>query len=193
MSYWEWNSNIFFALSVLSLYDRIYIFSNFFLRLFPIRDILQNFQVRLFSFPWCYLVLLVCPSIPWIIFIIVLDALPTTIALLLFFVMDILTRHIFRLRLLLPSWPILLYHFYVLLDTIQCDKMRNELWGGSNTASLNIIFLWSVDFFLFNWELLTWGWIIQLSFYHFSVSFRVLLHFWWTDNWLMWVLFTLLR
>ena len=40
---------------------------------------------------------------------------------------------------------------------MKCDKMRNELWDGSANASLNIIFLCSVEFFWVDLELLTWG------------------------------------
>ena len=92
-----------------------------------------------------------------ITFIIALTSLPTSLALLLLFAIDGVTRNILIVRLLLPCRPVLLESFEVISGAIWCDGTRNKLWGGSATASLNIIFLWSVDFFLVKLALLTWG------------------------------------
>ena len=101
--------------------------------------------------------LLASPSMPCTTFIITLAALPTTIVLLSFFAMDRVTRHIFRVRLIVTCRPVLLEPFEVLSGVIWCYSMRNELWVDIATASLNRIFLWGSDFFLVNVVLLTLG------------------------------------
>ena len=58
---------------------------------------------------------------------------------------------------------------------MRCDKMRNELWGGSATTYLNSILLCSVDFVLVGFTLLTWGVDFSYVSLFFSVSFRILL------------------
>ena len=86
-----------------------------------------------------------------------LTSLPTVVVFLSFFVMDRVTRHILSMRLLVACQPVLLEPFKVISGVMQCDKMRHGLCGGSSTASLNIIFFCSADFFSFGCTLLTWG------------------------------------
>ena len=78
---------------------------------------------------------------PWTTFVNAFTALPTAIALVPFFTMYWVTRYLLRIWLLVTYNPILSQPFEVLSDTIQCDIMRNKLWGRSKTASLNSIFL----------------------------------------------------
>ena len=78
---------------------------------------------------------------PYIIFISELTAFPTAIEFFSLFAIDRATRHILRVRLLVTRLPVPLDPFEVLYNMMQCDGMRNELWDGSTTASLNIIFL----------------------------------------------------
>ena len=85
------------------------------------------------------LTLLESPSMPCITFINELTALPNVIVMLSFFEMYRVTRNLFWVRLLLLCQPVLLDPFNVLSGAIQYDKMRNELWIRSVTASLNII------------------------------------------------------
>ena len=120
----------------------------------------------------------------WVIFISTLIALPIEIALLLFFTMDRVTRHFFRVRLLVPHRPVLLEPFEVLYGTIQCNRMRNELLGGSTTESLNRIFLWSSDFGLICLALLTWGVYCAAVSLSLFVPFLLLLPLRWKYNWL---------
>ena len=54
MIYRELNPDILSSLSVLSFSDVIYVFPNFFLGLFSTLDVLHNFKVRFFYFPWRY-------------------------------------------------------------------------------------------------------------------------------------------
>ena len=54
MSYVEFNTEILSTFSRFYLSDNIYLFTNFFLGIFSTLDILQNFQIRLFTFLWCY-------------------------------------------------------------------------------------------------------------------------------------------
>ena len=70
--------------------------------------------------------------------------------------MDMVTRHILRLQLLLPCQTVLLEPFKVLSGEMWYDKTRNKLWGGSTNASLNRTFLWIIDFFLVSLALLNW-------------------------------------
>ena len=86
-----------------------------------------------------FLILLEYPSIPCTIFISTFTTLPTAISLLSFFAMDRVTRQIFSVWLLVPCRPVLLDPIKVLTGAIWCDRVRNKLWGGSATASLNII------------------------------------------------------
>ena len=85
------------------------------------------------------LTLLESPSMPCITFINELTALPNVIVMLSFLEMYRVTRNLFWVRLLLLCQPVLLDPFNVLSGAIQYDKMRNELWIRSVTASLNII------------------------------------------------------
>ena len=78
-------------------------------------------------------------SMSCITFISELTALPTALALLSLFTMYRLKRHLLSVWLLLPCCLVLLDPFEVLSGAIRCDKMQNELWGGSATESLNII------------------------------------------------------
>ena len=75
--------------------------------------------------------------------------------LLSFFAMDRVTRHIFRLRLLVPCQPLLLDSFEVISGTIQFDNIWNKLWDGNATEYLNRIILCSVHFVLVGLALLT--------------------------------------
>ena len=84
-----------------------------------------------------------------------MSTLTTAIALLSLFAMDWVKRNILSVWLLITCQPVLLEPLNVLSGAIWCDRMRNERWGESDTASLNIILLWSVDFVLVNLALLT--------------------------------------
>ena len=92
---------------------------------------------------------------PCIIFISTFNVLPTEISLLLFFAVDRVTRHIFKVRLLVPCRMLLLEASEVLLCVIQCDKMRNKVWGRSATEYLNKNFLCSSDCVLVGLALLS--------------------------------------
>ena len=81
------------------------------------------------------LTLLASTSISCITLISALTSLTTEIALLLFFEMDRVIRHILSVWLLVPCRPVLLEPFEVLSGVIWCDSMRNELWFRSATAS----------------------------------------------------------
>ena len=70
--------------------------------------------------------------------------------------MDVVTRHILILRLLVPPIPVLSYPFEVLFSMMGWDGMQNDLWGGSTAVQLNSTFLCSSDFFLIRLALLTW-------------------------------------
>ena len=76
----------------------------------------------------------------WITLINALNALPTVIALILFFTMDRVTRHILMVRLLVPHRPILSDPFDVLSGKMRCDRIHKELWGRSTATSLTSIF-----------------------------------------------------
>ena len=58
----------------------------------------------------------------------------------------------------------------MLSGAIQCDKMRNEMWGGSAIASLNSIVLCSVD------SVFGWFSIIDLRGGFFSCVFVISLY-----------------
>ena len=103
------------------------------------------------------LTFLTSTSMPCITFISALPASPIKIALIPFFAMDGVTRHILSVRLIVPCRLLLLDLLEELSGANQCDRMRNELWNGISTASLNNIFLWSVNFVLLDLALLTWG------------------------------------
>ena len=78
--------------------------------------------------------LLANTSMPCIIFISTFNVLPTEISLLLFFAVDRVTRHIFKVQLLVPFQPILLELFKVLSGSNRCDNIWGKLWGGSSNA-----------------------------------------------------------
>ena len=77
------------------------------------------------------------------------------IELLLFFAMDGIIRHLFKLQVLVPFQPLVLDPFEVLSGAIWCDNMLKEVCGRNSTASLNRILLWSVDFVWVGLALLT--------------------------------------
>ena len=89
-------------------------------------------------------------SMPFITLISPLNALPTEIALLSLFAMDRVARNLLSVRLLVPCQPVLLDPVEVLYGEIWCDRMSNELWGGSATTSLNF----------FSCGVLTFSWLI---------------------------------
>ena len=65
------------------------------------------------------------PSMSCITFINSLTTLPTTVALLLLFAMYRITKHIFRVLLIVTCRPVLLELSEVLSGVIWCDRMRN--------------------------------------------------------------------
>ena len=100
---------------------------------------------------------LVYPSMSCITSVSSLTALTNAIVFLFFFAVDRVTRNIFKVRLLVPCWPVLLETSEVISGVIRCDKMRGGIFGGSATASLNRILLCSVYFILVGFVLFTWG------------------------------------
>ena len=99
--------------------------------------------------------LLSSPSVSCITLITALAVLPTAIAFLSFFAMDGVTRHIFKVWLLVPCQPVLFESCKVISGVIWCDKIRNGMWSGGATAFLNSVFLCIVDFVLVSFVLLT--------------------------------------
>ena len=93
----------------------------------------RNSRLGCLLFHGDILTLLSSPSMPQIPFIVLLTTLPTAIVLLFLFEMDRVTRHLLRVRLLVPYQPVLLDPFELLLGWIRCDKMRRKLWGGITT------------------------------------------------------------
>ena len=75
-------------------------------------------------------------SMTCITFVGTLTALTTALTLLLFLSIDRVTRHLVRVRLVVPCQPVLLYPFEIISGAIWFDRMWNKLWGGSVTESL---------------------------------------------------------
>ena len=180
----SWHNVFLIWVVSLSLTEYMYFLTST-LGYFPPLIYLRNSRLGCLLFYGCILTFLESTSMPCINFISSLTTLPNAIQLLSFFEMDRVTRHIFSVWLLVPCRPVLLEPLEVLSGVVWRDRMHNKLWGGSATASLNKVFLCSVNFFLVGLELLTWGWIVWLYLYQFSVLFRILLPLWWTYSWFM--------
>ena len=138
--YGELNPYILYTFSGFSLSDGIYMYlPTSALGYFPPLIYFRTFWLGCLLLHGAILTLLKYPSMICITFISALTALPTEIALLSFFAMNRVTRHLLSVRLLVPCRPVLLDPFKLLSGEIRCDRMRNELWGRSATESLNII------------------------------------------------------
>ena len=157
MSYWELNANILSTFSGLSLLYGIYVFTNFCLGVFSTLDILQNLQVRLFAFLWWYFDLVGIYFNVMYYFHQCIDPLTHRDCIVTILRDGYGNKVYFKVWLLVPCRTVLLETFEVLSGEMWCDKMRKKLWGGSATASLNRIFLCSVEFVLVSFALLTWG------------------------------------